>query len=1013
MRGSSKTRSIAKASAVALLGVLLFVSCALSTEVLFSSAYADADKIEKAKVGVVEQTGVASRDANGILRGYDAEFLNKVAQYCDFDIEYAYYEDFNQLLGALEAGEVDLAVGISKTADRETRFAFSKRKVGSGEVVLKIRPDDTRYEYGNIEQIASMRIGTTAGSVIVAKAQEWEEQNGINVDLVEYSGEDELVDALYTGKIDGAFINEGPLQECCEILRLSAIDYYVAINKDKAALRLAVDSAMNQVYNEDSLFFERLSAKYKPKSNSPLVLTASEKEYLNSHSETPFSVAVLENDAPFNEMSDGKAKGIVADFYEHLSGVISKSGTKIEFSYVAYPNLEAAIKGVANGETDVLGLTCIDAITANQFGLALTDSFSMLSISRVSLPDEQSSSASSLDASEEIRAAVLSSEQETFSAYLSNRSEKYSFVGYTSLDECYEALQNGSVDAVVTTSPRANWLLNQHRTGTFVETTVSGSNLPACAALSPSNSALKSLISRASSYVSTDLDTIISSSIAPKSDLGTLFNRLPVRFLVIAFVVILLAVGAFAFGINRALRNREISRKDSELIEAQDKLLASYEHDSLTGLVNRDGALRRVNGDFADSENYSMVLVSIDNINVINETYGHAAGDKVMVEIAQRLVEFCLAGEERRVVYRYGLGLFLVVIGDRVDSLDDVRVREIDAIACYHVAYKSEIAAGGKTRRETIRLQASIGVAVPEENDNPEQVILKCGMAVDQARESKNDPVCYFADNLLEELERSNQVQDVVERAIEERMFFMMYQPQIDLATREVSGYEALVRIADANVSPGEFIPVAESKGLIRQIGRITTKLVVKQLADWKDAGIETRPVSINYSSMQIGDVGYADYLLNLLEKYQVDPSLVKIEITERLFTRQEAETEEFFENMQKAGIKILMDDFGTGYSSLNYLAYIPVDVIKLDKSIVDAFLVKEDISDNLARGNDFVRNIVQLAHDLGKTIIAEGVEERWQVELLEVFGCDAIQGYYFSRPLLAEDVALYSPDFT
>ena len=156
---------------------------------------------------------------------------------------------------------------------------------------------------------------------------------------------------------------------------------------------------------------------------------------------------------------------------------------------------------------------------------------------------------------------------------------------------------------------------------------------------------------------------------------------------------------------------------------------------------------------------------------------------------------------------------------------------------------------------------------------------------------------------------------------------------------------------------------------------------------------------------------GYIDYLFELLDEYDIDPSLIEIEITERLVMRHEKETSTFFGRLQQAGIKILMDDFGTGYSSLNYLAYIPVDVIKFDKSIVDAFLVHEIDSNSAgtdSRGNEFVHNLVRMSHGLGKTIIVEGVEEPWQAELLTTFGADAIQGYCFSRPLPANEVPGY-----
>ena len=169
----------------------------------------------------------------------------------------------------------------------------------------------------------------------------------------------------------------------------------------------------------------------------------------------------------------------------------------------------------------------------------------------------------------------------------------------------------------------------------------------------------------------------------------------------------------------------------------------------------------------------------------------------------------------------------------------------------------------------------------------------------------------------------------------------MVYQPQVDVITKKVCGYEALVRMKEPGVYPGQFIPIAEKNGWIWRIGRITTSLVIRQLAAWRDAGKELHPVSINFSSNQLNDIHYLDYLENLLQEYAIPPELVEIEITEGIYLDRSAQADELFKRFKKLGIRLLMDDFGTGYSSLGYLTYIPVDVIKLDKSLVDNYLVE------------------------------------------------------------------------
>ena len=197
-------------------------------------------------------------------------------------------------------------------------------------------------------------------------------------------------------------------------------------------------------------------------------------------------------------------------------------------------------------------------------------------------------------------------------------------------------------------------------------------------------------------------------------------------------------------------------------------------------------------------------------------------------------------------------------------------------------------------------------------------------------------------------------------------------------------------------VYPGQFIPVAERSGWIWKIGRITTELVIKQLAAWRDEGKTLKPVSVNFSSNQLNDHGYVDFVEDLLKKYDIPPQYLEIEITEGLFLEKSVLADDIFRRFKNLGIRLLMDDFGTGYSSLGYLTYIPVDVIKLDKTLVDTYLVE---------GKDsFIRNIIHLMHDLDKDMIIEGVEEDKQFNRLREFGADTIQGYYFSKPIPADE---------
>lgn len=472
---------------------------------------------------------------------------------------------------------------------------------------------------------------------------------------------------------------------------------------------------------------------------------------------------------------------------------------------------------------------------------------------------------------------------------------------------------------------------------------------------------------------------------------------IPVAIAVLICIVIVVCI--FIFRLRKA---DDSVKSSSSIIEAQQTLISSYEHDELTGITSRHAALHHLNQELAPDSDFTMLLMGIDNLNPINETYGHESGDEIIIELARRLSAFCKADELHRSVARYDGAEFLVTVRGQRLIEGDAQILELMDLASEPVVI-DEL----RTGADPVWMSLSIGAAASDGESSPQSIIRRAVLALSKARTDNDDSICVYSDELKAEIARRNEVKGILARAIKNDDIYMLYQPQVDLISNKITGYEALMRIRGCDISPAEFIPVAESSGFIRQVGRISTRLVIEQLAEWKQTGMDMKPVSLNYSSMQMGDAGYLDFTLGLLEEHDVDASLIEMEITEGLFVRKGKVAEELFGRLQKAGVKILMDDFGTGYSSLSYLTYIPVDIIKLDKSIIETYLTLDSTSADEG-GNAFVRDLIRIAHDLDKTILVEGVEQEWQVKLLTAYGCDIIQGFYYSCPLPAHEI----PDF-
>ena len=462
---------------------------------------------------------------------------------------------------------------------------------------------------------------------------------------------------------------------------------------------------------------------------------------------------------------------------------------------------------------------------------------------------------------------------------------------------------------------------------------------------------------------------------------------LPIGILIL-FAMLLLVLFAYIGSTLARLSTEELKKSYKNLEESQELLLYQTEYDEVLDILNRRTITEYIQKDLTPEDIFSVVVVDIDGFKALNENYGHQVADSILQYLVAILKEIAINegknGEWK--IARYGGDEFLMLIPNIRLTTDHEVVRKI----------LNGIHAPIPLGQERLAITASIGISNSDGSSRPELQIINAESAMYEAKDHGRNMAVLFNDEMKEKVRSENAIKQKVEKALDNNGFYMVYQPKVNSKTKKVNGYEALVRMKEPGIYPGQFIPIAERSGWIWRIGRITTELTIKQLAEWRDAGYELHPISVNYSSNQLNDHGYLDFVEALLQKYDIPAHFLEIEITEGLFLEKSALAEELFKRFKEMGIKLLMDDFGTGYSSLGYLTYIPVDIIKLDKSLVDTYLVD---------GKDsFIKNLIHLMHDLGKKMIIEGVEEEWQYERLKKFGADTIQGYYFSKPLPPEE---------
>ncbi len=435
------------------------------------------------------------------------------------------------------------------------------------------------------------------------------------------------------------------------------------------------------------------------------------------------------------------------------------------------------------------------------------------------------------------------------------------------------------------------------------------------------------------------------------------------------------------------LLRRVTRRLRSHMSEIEHQAL----HDSLTGLPNRDLFRDRVAAALeesrAGSEGLIVMIFDLDHFKEINDTLGHQSGDHVLRLLAQRLRSVMRSTDT---VARLGGDEFGVLAPGTADSDTALQLS-----ARVQRAMERPFIVGGLT----LEVEASIGIAVsPEHGDDVETLLRHADVAMYLSKETHH-PELYDREHDHYSPDRLALVGEL-RRAIDERELVVYYQPRIELSTGAARSVEALIRWNHPErglLGPGEFLPLAQHTGVVRLITRYMLDTALRQCRAWRDLGFDVS-VGVNLFSRDLLDGGLPDEVGRLLAANGLEPRRLELEITEDTILADPARTSVILEQLGARGVALAIDDFGTGYSSLNYLKRLPVDVLKIDRSFVSRMEVDEDDA-------IIVRSTIELGHNLGLLVVAEGVENQETLIRLAELGCDTAQGYHLSRPLPAEDL--------
>lgn len=442
-----------------------------------------------------------------------------------------------------------------------------------------------------------------------------------------------------------------------------------------------------------------------------------------------------------------------------------------------------------------------------------------------------------------------------------------------------------------------------------------------------------------------------------------------------------------------SILTEDLNKMFTRLKEYSDNLEFLSSHDMLTSLMNRHKLMQNIEKLKVDKEEFALLFIDLDNFKGINDTLGHKIGDGILCKVANELLEFSINNNVE--VARIGGDEFIILRKGKNDK-DEVNKFAEEILNKINKVYE--------VYNYSYEIKASIGISFyPQHSDEQVTLLQYSDIAMYISKDNGGNKYTIFEKEMLKPLE----IESRLKGAIERKEFKVYYQPIYGVNGNQIIGAEALTRweAEEGMIFPDKFIPVSKKTGDIVEIDKLVLRDAIATCREWIDKGKKDFYISMNASKQFLKQKGFVDFIKSELEAKNVPSSALKLEITEDEIIDDVEYTIELLDKIRKIGVKVSLDDFGVGYSSFSHIQILPVDVIKIDRSLV--MNIEDDI-----KSRSIVETMISLCHSLNLKVVCEGVEDIEQVEILKALKCDSIQGYYFSKPLCKEKFTEYVETF-
>lgn len=910
------------------------------------------------RVGFPIQDGISYIDENGNYAGYLVDYMEQLTLFTNWEIEYVQAEgdvntQLSTLLDQLVSGEIDMMGTMNRNEVLEESFLYPSYSYGSTYTVLAVRDDS-----GYIDENFSNWDGITIASYPGMKSRmelfkQYAKVNGFTYQVIDYGTYDEMMNAVFDGQADAVLQVDISLPEGLRSIgRFSPSPYYFALSLNREDLLPELNTALAIVSTSYENLQHELYERYFLDSD---FFRASEEELEYIQSLGTLRVLFFAGDAPFQYVQDGQLKGFAVEYFNDFAESIGLS-----YEAVVEDDLNDAIQMVKNKQVDLI--TCIATNSALSYESGI----------RLSLPYFHSYAVRTYSeehdhSTEEVMEFSMNIEK-TLKDVLSNQDCCTWVDGY-----ClnYYLRKENIYDGIVT-----NWA----DTKEFSYAVAVANDLP-------NIDTMISLLNQFSSTFSDQatqarLSAYLSDRVEYTPTEWILANRVAT---LTAIIGILLVVGMFAF----YAYHRKMAYK---ALVNENKLLHLSIYDELTGAYNRTYFCKLVEQKIVQREPWALVALNIRNFKYINDTYGTQRADQLLCKMREILSDNIREGE---LICRPTADSFYL-------SLLECQPEKIEHYLCGLQTQLSKMA------EELLDgYQISVYCGVVSSTTSPDllntQTNLNCLMvALVHAKQNGGSAICIYNDSMHKEEQLRLYIETNMCRALEENEYQVYLQPKMNLRTGQIDSAEALVRWQTKEqglLFPNQFIPIFEQNGFCKYLDLYMVEKSCQLLRKWIDEGIAPITISINQTKSLFASDDYVEKLIEITSRYQIPPRYIMLEILEGLAFENIKEFNHTISNLNRAGFHVSMDDFGSGYSSLNTLGKIYIDKIKLDRM----FLM--DLREEQRSSQYEVMSLIfAMAKKLKIETVTEGVETKEDEELIISMGCDYGQGYYYSKPIPAEE---------